>query len=325
MYHRSKGLSFAAALRDMKAASPRARVLAAETLASANGEEERDQAFDALAAGVGDARPEVRTTACVSLAALEMPAAWELIALCLSDAIPEVRQSAAIALGTLGAKPAFEALAEALRDGTPDLRFQAATSLVEIDADAAYPILLRVLSDEEDGEVLGAVALALGAIGNPESADAIAALLDHPAAQTRLDAAYALAQFSDPRASETLAAFLADADLGWDAVMALETLGAAAMEHLAQFLDKPGGADRVRIRAAGALLSDGAREHAGARACLLGGLRSRKIELRGLALQEFQRGAGPWAKPALLALHKSFRGRRMREEIDAILGGINKP
>ena len=322
MYHRSKGLSFEAALRDMSASSPKDRVMAAETLASAKGEEQRDQAFDALAAGVGDARPEVRTTACYSLAALELPAAWELIALCLSDTIPEVRQSAAIALGTLAAKPAFDALAEALREGPADLRFQAATSLVEVDAEAAYPLLVATLGEEDDAEVLGAIALSLGAIGNAECANAIAALLDHSASQTRLDAAYALAQLSDPRASQTLAAFLADADLGWDAVIALETLGADSLPHFEAFLERPAGEDRVRIRAAGAQLTLGKGTHASAQACLIDGLRSRKVELRGLALQELAKCAGDWAKPALLTLHKSFRGRRMRDEIDSVLAQI---
>jgi HEAT repeat protein len=323
MYHRSKGLSFEAALRDMTASSPRDRVTAAETLASAKSEEQRDLAFDALAAGVGDARPEVRTTACYSLAALELPAAWELIALCLTDTVPEVRQSAAIALGTLGAKPAFDSLAEALRDGPADLRFQAATSLVEVDSEAAYPLLIDALSDDEDSEVLGAVALSLGAIGKPESANAIAALLDHSASQTRLDAAYALAQLGDPRASQTLAAFLVDKDLGWDAVIALETLGQESLPHFQAFLDTSGGEDRVRIRAAGALLTLAATDHSAAQACLIAGLRSRKVELRGLALQELSKCAGDWAKPALVALHKSFRGRRMRDEIDAVLTTID--
>lgn len=296
--------------------------MAAETLASAQGEEQRDQAFDALAAGIGDAKPEVRTTVCYSLAALELPAAWELIALCLSDAVPEVRQSAAIALGTLGAKPAFDALAEALREGPADLRFQAATSLVEVDAEAAYPLLIATLAEEEDAEVLGAIALSLGAIGNAECANAIADLLDHSAPQTRLDAAYALAQLGDRRASQTLATFLADADLGWDAVIALETLGADSLSHFEAFLESPAGEARVRLRAAGAHLTLGEGTHASAQTCLIDGLRSRKVELRGLALEELSKCAGDWAKPALLALHKSFRGRRMRDEIDTVLAQL---
>ncbi len=305
----------------MAAFAPRDRVLAAETLARAEGEEQRDQALTALAAGIGDPRPEVRTTTCHSLAALELPDAWELIVLCLTDTVPEVRQSAAISLGTLGAKAAFEALAEALSEGPADVRFQAATSLVEVDADAAYPLLLDAISSDDDAEVLGAVALSLGAIGNPDSASRIATLLTHDAPQTRFDAAYALAQLADPRACEPLARFLTDDDLGWDAVMALETLGAKSESALGTFLSQPLGTQRARLRAAGALLALGGQNEA-AQSCLIDGLRSRKIEHRGLALQELASCAGKWAGPALLALHKSFRGRRMRAEIDEILARI---
>ncbi len=322
MYHRTKGLSFEAALRDMSAASPRARVMAAETLGCAEGEDQRDRAFDALAAGVGDARPEVRTASCFSLAALEVPAAWELIALCLSDSVPEVRQSAAISLGTLGAPEAFDALAEALREGSADLRFQAATSLVEVDVGKSYPHLIAAL-DDDDAEVVGAVALALGAVGNPEAADTIAALLDNGAPQTRLDAAYALSQLGDPRASETLASFLASTDLGWDAVVALETLGPDSIDHFRDFLDTPAGTSKVRIRAAGALLGLDSESYPSAQACLISGLRSRKVELRGLALQELAKSAGEWARPALQALHKSFRGRRVRDDIDSIFATLD--
>lgn len=323
MYHRSKGLSFAAALRDIQASRPRDRVAAAEALSRAENDAERTQAFDALAAAIGDTRPEVRSTACVSLAELEQDQAWEIIALCLSDAVPEVRQCAAIALGTLGVADAFTPLLEALRQGPPDLRFQAASSLVEVDAEAAYEPLLAALEDP-DAEVLGAAALALGAIGNAACADKIVLLVDHANAHTRLDAAYALAQLGDGRALETLAAALPDSEGGWDSVAALETLGEASADSLGEFLSGKTGAPRVRIRGAGALLSL-APEHqanAVAQALLCETLRSRKLELRGLAIQELESIGGDWAIGPLQNLRRSFRGRGMAEEIDAALAAI---
>jgi HEAT repeat protein len=325
MYHRSKGLSFAAALRDIEASRPRDRVAAAEVLSTARTEEERSQALDALAAAVGDARPEVRSTACVSLAELEQAQAWEIIALCLSDAVPEVRQCAAIALGSLGAPESFPALLEALREGPPDLRFQAASSLVEVDAEAAYEPLLAAL-DDSDPEVLGALALALGAIGNAACADRIATLLDHSAPLTRLDAAYALAELGDPRARETLASALPESDGGWDAVAALEALGPESADALGEFLGQPMGATRVRIRAAGALLGLDSQHPGGsnARALLCESLRSRKLELRGLAIQELEGCGGSWALSPLEKLKRSFRGRSMSEEIDSALEQIRK-
>lgn len=328
MYHRSKGLSFAAALRDISAAKPRDRVAAAEVLSTAANEEEQSLAFDALAAATGDARPEVRSTACMSLAELEMQHAWEIISLCLSDTVPEVRQCAAISLGSLGAPESFPSLLEALQDGPPDLRFQAASSLVEVDAEAAYAPLLAAL-DDEDSEVLGAVALALGAIGNSACADKIAELLDHVAKTTRLDAAYALAELCDLRANETLAAALADAEGGWDAVAALQTLGAPSTQALGEFLRGARGAPRVRVRAAGALLavwSENEKETAtseeGAKALLLETLRSRKLELRGLAVQELEQVGGPWATAPLEQLGRSFRGRKLQSEIVTALDAI---
>jgi len=325
MYHRSKGLSFAAALRDIEGSKPRDRVAAAEVLSSANTEEERGQAFEALASACGDARPEVRSTAVVALAELQLPQAWEIIALCLGDSVPEVRQCAAIALGTLGAPEAFPALLEALDTGPPDLRFQAASSLVEVDAEAAYEPLVAALEDQ-DSEVLGAVALALGAIGNAACADRIADLLDHSAKLTRLDAAYALAEFGDIRARETLAAALSDAEGGWDAVHALQTLGAESAPTLAEFLGQNAGTPRVRVRAAGAYLgltpdpSEAASEVAKTLLCET--LRSRKIELRGLAVQELEEVGGSWALPPLVNLQRSFRGRKLQSEVEAALAKI---
>lgn len=328
MYHRSKGLSFAAALRDIGASKPRDRVAAAEVLSTADNEEERSQALGALAAASGDPRPEVRSTACVSLAELQMDQAWEIIALCLSDTVPEVRQCAAIALGTLGTAEAFPALLEALQEGPPDLRFQAASSLVEVDAAAAYEPLVAALEDS-DPEVLGAVALALGAIGNPACADKIAEFVDHGAPLTRLDAAYALAELGDIRALETLAAALPDADGGWDAVAALQTLGAASTKALSEFLIGKSGTPRVRLRAAGALLAlqvseDSPATNSGALAqsLLCEALRSRKIEVRGLAVQELEDAGGTWALAPLENLQRSFRGRKLLSEIEAAIAKI---
>ena len=326
MYHRSKGLTFQAALRDIEASRPADRVAAAEVLSSAQSEEEHAQAFAALAAATGDTRPEVRSTACVALAELEQEQAWEIISLCLSDAVPEVRQCAAIALGSLGAKEAFPPLLEALQTGPVDLRFQAASSLVEVDLEAAYQPLLDALAEETDAEVIGAIALSLGAIGNRACADQLADLLEHHTATTRMDAAYALAQLSDPRALEQLAAALPDADGGWDAAMALEELGELATDALGDFLAGSKGAPRVRIRAAGALLSlsPAHRRSDAARHILCEALRNRKLELRGLALQELSKVGGPWALAPLRALQRSFRGRSMSDEIAEVLAALEE-
>ncbi len=323
MYHRPQGLSFAAALRDLQESKAAVRVAAAEALGRASSEEERDQAFAALSPAVGDARPEVRTCACLALAELQRPEAWEVIALCLSDEVPEVRQSAAIALGTLGAPASFDILAQTLKEGAADLRFQVATSLAEVDLQRCYEPLLAAL-DDPDPQVLGAVALSLGATGNAACTDALAKLLDHASSQTRLDAAYALAQLGDPRSREILAAALSHAEGGWDAAVALEALGGSSIPALEEFLASGAGDVPVRLRAAGALLALSQEAQPTAQRCLLLGLDSRKLEFRGLALQQIELHGGDWAVPALRKLHASFRGRSMRDEIDQTLRALSE-
>jgi len=325
MFHRSKPLTLEAALRDMSAKDSRARLLAAETLGYVQDEDERDRAFEALAQGIGDARPEVRTTTCYSLANLERQSAWELIVLCVSDEVPEVRQSALIALGTLAASESFDDVAQALKEGSADVRFQAATSLCEIDAPKSYKPLLHALQNNDDAEVLGAIAISLAAIANPACIPFLAKHLEHPASQTRFDVAYALAQLNDDRGLNTLVASLTDTELGWDAVMALESLGSVSQKHLGALIKGKKGALRTHIRASGALLAQNNTEFAlFAQECLLKALRARKIEHRGLVLQQLQRCMGTWAKGGLLALHKSFRGRHLREEIDELLQTLHK-
>lgn len=322
MFARPTTMNFSAALRDIRSDKPKIRVAAADILGDAKDEEERTAAFSALAEATGDPRPEVRTTACLALASLGRHDAWEILALCLSDDNPETRQAAAIALGTLGAKNSFPALAEALRDGPDDLRFQAASSMVEVDAARSYAPLLDALESTSDAEVLGAIALALGAVGNADCADKIAEFLDHSASQTRLDAAYALSQFGDARASDTLAAALAGKEGGWDAVCALEELGASSVEKLRVFLGTKSGEVQVRLRAAGALLTLSPQPSKLAQSTLLSGLHERKFEMRALALQLLSSQAGEWAIAALTEFRKSRRSKALRDEVDEALTAI---
>lgn len=323
MFARPTSLSFTAALRDIHSDKPKVRVAAADKLGDADGEEERTQAFEALAAVIGDARPEVRTTACLALAALGRHDAWEIIALCLSDQVPETRQAAAIALGTLGAKDSFPALAEALAEGPNDLRFQAASSMVEVDARAAYKPLLNALDECEDSEVLGAIALGLGAIGNKECVEKIAPLLDQSSSQTRLDAAYALAQLGDLRAKAPLAAALPAKEGGWDAVCALEELGPSSSEPLLAFLVSGKGEVQVRLRAASALLALDQEGQDLAHNTLTGGLRERKYELRALAVQLLEEHGDSRANAPLSGFRKTRRSKGMREDIDQALASIS--
>jgi HEAT repeat protein len=308
-----------AALRDL--ASPRPRVRAAA--ASALGDSEparRTEVVAALVRAIDDHEFDVRAAAALSLGDLGDATAIEVLILRLDDGVPAVRQCAAVALGRLRARPALEPLRHALAAGPPDLRFQAATSLVEIDPEAAAAPLTAALADP-DPEVVGAVALALGSIGDATAADRLAPLLEHRSPRTRFDVAYALAELGDERAVPGLVRAAADRDLCWDALEALEALGAPAADALAGLLHQRDLDPEHRLRAAAALLAV-APDHAEAgiaRQTLLEPLRGWRRRRRGLAVELLGRVGAGWAATALEKLRESPAGRRMGDEIGEAL------
>lgn len=335
---RSPTITFEAALRDIGTGSARARARAAHALGDVVDPALRSRAVAALIDALTDPTFQVRVTAAMSLGALDTEAAVEPLIQRLADAAPVVRQGAAIALGKLGFSSSFDALARSLAEGPPDLRFQAATSLPEIDPDRARKPLEQALEDDGDGEVVAAVALALGTLGASHTADTLWRRLGEwkrPA--IRFDIAYALAELGDARAIDVLAEFVLHKDLAWDAIEALERCGhARAAEPLAPLLGRVLIKPRIKMRAAAALLAlrrsgrddqveppDIYDTHdAQARTVLLGGLRRRKLEERGLAVELLARVGGPWAEPALTAIREHRTGLPLREEIRAALAQI---
>jgi HEAT repeat protein len=314
-----------AALRDLQSRDGRTRAAAAHALGDAPADA-RDAAADALVAALSDLEPDVRATAALALAEHGLERAVEPIALCLDDGAPGVRQAAAVALGRLGLAAGFAPLADALRRAPPDVRFQAVTSLVEIDPERAAPLLLRAL-DDDDGEVVGAAALGLGAIGDRTACDRLAALLGHGRRETRFEVAYALARLGDARATATLAEFVADPALGWDAVEALELAGqptVVAPLARAAFDDKL--PREVVLRAAAALLAvaPDAPQAERARTVLLRGLSALRYRYRALAVELLGQVGGPWARAPLARLGERFGGRTLAGEIAAALRKIEE-
>lgn len=320
----SLSITLDAALRDLAGGTDKARTLAAHALGDVTDATERRRAAEALALAARDAKPEVRTEVAISLGELEQAAAIPALVDLLDDGVPVVRQAAAIALGKLGLSDGFAPLADKLRSGPPDLRFQAATSLVEIDADAAFDPLLAALSDD-DPEVLGAVAVALGACGDPRAAGHLSGLLEHKRTRTRFDAAYALAELGDDRGREVLVSALANGELAWDAIDALERLADdAAADALAGLAGPRRKVTLVHVRAADALLAV-APEHRsaeGARALLTSAATARKLEVAGLAVAAIARAGGDWARQVLEATRDTRRGRRLADEIDHALAEL---
>lgn len=325
MHLPSPTITLEAALRDVAASrDARQRCAAAHALGDVTAPDDRRRAVEVLIAALDDAHPDVRAAAALSLGDLGDHEAVEPLIAALDNGVPLARQAAAMALGKLGAARAFEALAAQLREGPPDMRFQAATSLVEIDAERSYDLLVAAL-DDADAEVAGAAALGLGAVGDPRAVGHLAGRLDHPAPKTRFEIAYALAQLGSDRGWRQLVDGLSDDELGWSAIEMLERLNArAALDALLDFALGRKGTRVNRVRAAAAVLAL-APDHprAGdAHGALHKALRSFKLEVRALAVQELGRVGGEAAAGPLQALRAGYFGRGLRDEIDAALARV---
>ena len=320
----SSTITLDAALRDLAQGSPKARAAAAHALGDVEEPTEKRRAVDALLRALDDDRPEVRAEACASLGQLGDASALATLVRRLDDGAAPVRQNAAIALGSLAHPDGFAPLAQALTEGPADLRFQAATSLAEIDPARAYEPVLAALADR-DPQVVAAAALSLGAIGNASAIPRLVAELDHGSAATRFDVAYALAELSDPRGREVLAAALADPERAWDAVTALSRLaGADAAEALGRALLGKHTPPEATVLAAGAIrrFAPNSPHHDAARRVLLAALVARKVHVRGIAVEQLGEIGGAWAIAPLEKLARSGKGAELLESIAMALRAI---
>jgi HEAT repeat protein len=332
----STEITFEAALRDIASSNSKARAAAAHALGDVTDPVEKRRASDALVRALDDDSPQVRMEACASLGDLGEPGTLTHLVKRLADGAAPVRRNAAIALGTIGHADGFEPLAEALREGPADLRFQAATSLAEIDPARAFEPVMRAL-DDNDPQVVGAAALALGAIAKDDAGrreTATTALADHLDAggDARFDLAYALAELGDARGRETLAKACTDEERAWDAVNALAEL--RATEDLLHAVANKKTVAEARVLAAGKLLAldkgSGTPTRTGfaegssdaARTVLLEGLLSRKGHVRGLAVEQLAEVGGAWAKAPLEKLARSGRASELLEAIAGALQAI---
>jgi hypothetical protein len=90
-------------------------------------------------------------------------------------------------------------------------------------------------------------------------------------------------------------------------------------------LDQRGVSPMVQIRAAGALVRIGNGRHAEAgKRVLAAGLGARKLELRGLAVEELARAGAAWAADLLKDLRARRKGRELIDAIDDALAQIAK-
>jgi HEAT repeat protein len=316
----STTITFDAALRDIASGSAKARAAAAHALGGVTGEVEKRRAVDALVRALDDDKPHVRAEACASLGELRATSALPGLIKRLDDGEAVVRQNAAIALGTIGHPDGFAPLHDALREGPADLRFQAATSLAEIDPARALEPTLAAL-DDKDPQVVGAAALALGAIGERERARVLTALtakLSHADANVRFEVAYALAELHDPAGKTELSAMVTDNDHAWDAVTALGWLRAS--DELRRAIGAKKMPQEPQVLAAGRLLA--VESDPEAQKLLLEALTNRKVHVRGLAVEQLGEIGGSWAKGPLERLARSSKGGEVLEAIANALRAI---
>ena len=168
----------------------------------------------------GASDEETRRRATVALASSRTRLAVSELVTALRDPSLAVREEAAHALGQIGDPQVVPALIEVLKDPTTGLAGEAAKALGRIGHRQSTPALIEMLADRSghyarEDRILAI--RALGALGGPDAADALMAILagsdrrDDEHEEEREVIARALGQIGDVRAAPVLASHLADA------------------------------------------------------------------------------------------------------------------
>ena len=183
---------------------------------------------------------------------------------------------------------------------------------------------------DRDPPVVGAAALALGAIGDKRAIAVLAPVIDHSDVGARFDVAYALAELGDAAGQGILVEGVSDAERSWDAITALATLGvtapapsaAHAVEALGRALTNRKVPTEATVLAAGRLLAIAPESTYAdaARRVLLAALQIRKTHVRGLAIEQLTISGGEWAKAPLEKVAR--KDGELREGIAAALEAI---
>lgn len=211
--------TYEAALRDVEARRPEARVQAAERLAFVE-PAEAARARAALLRLADDAAPEVRAAAVHALGAHGGEAPARVLAARVDDADARVRELAVVALARVGDDAeARHALRRALRAEHAEVRFQAVLSYTERFPDDAATEVAPLL-DDADAEVRANAARALGASQGTD-ASALARALSDPSRNVRHEAAIALARMGAPVPTDALMDALGNLETVVDALDAL--------------------------------------------------------------------------------------------------------
>ncbi len=209
-----------AALRDVRAQKPEARVAAAQRLAAPE-PGQLEAALEGLSTLCGDRDARVRAAAVDSLGDLADPRALLQLTEATRDADALVRELAVLALARLPAENALPALLAAAHSEHPELRFQAIGSVAEIAPEQAVPQIARLLADP-DVRVRGSAAHAASIVDEQLHTQpllqALTRALRDEHAEVRGAAAIVLAQRGDAVACDALIAALDDPELVWAAL-----------------------------------------------------------------------------------------------------------
>lgn len=211
--------------------------------AEALGEIGDDRAAEVLLEHINDDHRQVRLAATYAVGKVGDPGAIAELITKLDDDDREMREAAAVSLGQLDAHQALPQLVLALEDPIEAVREQAAAALGRIDPDDR-DILTDIVarSRATDQGTRSAAVLALGLIGDPRTAEAVAARLDpraEPSIRVRRRAAAALASISSSASIDALIDAFGDQDwrVNYAAQEALAAIGEPAVQPLINLLD----------------------------------------------------------------------------------------
>jgi HEAT repeat protein len=213
-----------AALRDVRAASPRARAAAADVLSEV-ADDDRARACEALIALASDTEADVRFASLAAIGRLGDPTVLDAVLPRFDDEVAIVREAAVIAAGRLGDRRASSRVRRALSDERAEVRFQAVRSLADLEGADASVALYPALADD-DPRVRANTAIALRTLDDdPATADRVAKLLKDRDAEVRREAALTLAVREDRRAIPELGKHLDDEE-AFEIVVAIVVLDA---------------------------------------------------------------------------------------------------
>ena len=161
-----------------------------------------DEARDALLPLLGHDDPVVRTQATHALSKVGDAGVVPQIVPLLRDPFSFVAAKAAQVLGRLGGSDAWHALVTVLGDGPEEIDDAVVAALEHSGSDAVHPLVARL--QDASPQVRSGAAEALGLIGDPASAAALAPLLQDEDGGVRFEAIVALGQLGGDAAQAAI-------------------------------------------------------------------------------------------------------------------------